>query len=288
MSIDRSMIINALQERGYDAREANVVKNSVPKQGITIHEKGSNMAPCIYVESYIECGYNLEKAVEEIISIYEENKKPSLDVNMLLNRDYIESHVLIGLQRASGDTSDSDSIIKRECELKGTEQYLYLVVNDMVDDTMADSQAKIKVNPSILKAAGVSEEKAWVAAERNTFAEGEADIVDIVAILEKLGYDTSALERVSTIKMYVVTNKTGIDGAIQILNKKAINEWLETLEEKPSKIIALPSSIHECLIVIPETDDIDVDYYSDMVACVNGEEVAPEEQLSDEVTIIKF
>ena len=52
-----------------------------------------------------------------------------------------------------------------------------------------------------------------------------------------------------------------------------------------NKIVVLPSSVHEMLLV-PYTEEIDLDTFSDMVGQVNSSEVDPTEQLVDRAFII--
>ena len=52
-----------------------------------------------------------------------------------------------------------------------------------------------------------------------------------------------------------------------------------------NKIVVLPSSVHEMLLV-PYTEEIDLDTFSDMVGQVNSSEVDPTERLVDRAFII--
>ena len=51
------------------------------------------------------------------------------------------------------------------------------------------------------------------------------------------------------------------------------------------KVVVLPSSVHEMLLV-PYTEEIDIDTFSEMVEEVNTAEVDPTERLTDRAYII--
>ena len=82
---------------------------------------------------------------------------------------------------------------------------------------------------------------------------------------------------------FIISNKSKIKGASAILNKEGTcRVWREY---NTNKIVVLPSSVHEMLLV-PYTEEIDLDTFSDMVGQVNSSEVDPTEQLVDRAFII--
>ena len=56
----------------------------------------------------------------------------------------------------------------------------------------------------------------------------------------------------------------------------------EFADSQGSDLVILPSSIHEVLLV-PYKERLDFEYLRQMVRNINGLEVPPEDQLSDEV-----
>lgn len=63
----------------------------------------------------------LFEVVSAIIGIYESSRAVDLDVDSLFNRDFVLSHIYIGLQKDS-----TEDIIKRNSGLDGIESYLYI------------------------------------------------------------------------------------------------------------------------------------------------------------------
>lgn len=189
-----------------------------------------------------------------------------------LNRDFLLQNIFIGIQRKS-----DESIIKRDCKLDGLESYLYL----RGDDRMVGSY-RIKMTDSLLGHAGISEQEAWVQAEKNTVKETTvAPIGQVLSAMADVSYDESEEEN----PIYVVTNRLRMFGASSILDKKV----LEKIGKKYStrRLIVLPSSIHE-MLVLPYSENLDMKEMSDMVRQINETQVEPEERLTDQAYLIEI
>lgn len=83
--------------------------------------------------------------------------------------------------------------------------------------------------------------------------------------------------------MYVITNKT--KGSVQVLNKDAIRNFFP---EDVHRLVCIPSSIHECILVPVDDEDIDIDMFNSMVQEVNSSEVDPTEQLGNHIFILQI
>lgn len=271
-------IIEILQEQGYDAVAHDVMKNGVLKHGISIREH--NISPCIYVDEILKDNPNIpmDELVERIISIYETHKTVDIDLNEILSHDYVLSHLTIALQHASEET-----LIKRECDnFPDLEQYLCIR-----GQSSKCGNWSIKLNESILSRAELTEEDAWEAAQTNTFADGKTVIQNMAEVMsEILGIeDESDIFDEDRLPMYVVSNADKNHGSVQILDTAAIKAFAQKHNAK--KLIVLPSSLHEMIIVIPADDEeLELDRFELMVAEVNATQVAPEEQLSNRAYIL--
>ncbi len=80
-------------------------------------------------------------------------------------------------------------------------------------------------------------------------------------------------------QLLVVSNKQGIDGAAEIINKKAMDEVRSRMGED---FVILPSSRHE-VICIPKSSAGDIKNLQDMVKTVNRTTVDIKDRLSDNV-----
>lgn len=272
--MNRRMIIEELNNRGYKAEEQNNIKNGVLFEGIRFVTE-SNVAPVIYTEEIIsraeESGMSFDEVVTTIISLYESNKALSFDVNQLFDRDFIMSHIYIGLQKES-----AEELLKKESEFEGIEQYLYLR-----GDTAQKDSYSIKLNEAILEKAEISEAEAWDKAEENTNAETTIKSMAML-MAEMLGMEYSE-EMEEMTPCYVITNESKVKGASAVLNKEVLAQFGR--KHGTEKIVVLPSSIHEMLL-IPYTEEMSLDDFSAMVGDVNGNHVAPEERLTDRAYIV--
>ena len=271
----REIIINELNNRGYKAEAQNTIKNGVELEGIRILTD-SNIAPVIYTKAFIENAENENKSLDEvvsaIISTYESHKSFEFDVNMLFDRDFILNSIFVGLQKVS-----TEDIEKKLCEdFEGIESYLYIR-----GEADREGSYSIKVSKAILDRANISEVEAWEQAQTNT--EAETSLESMAKVMsEMLGFEYSE-EMDEQTPFFIISNTSKVKGASAILNKKVLAEFGERYHT--DKIVVLPSSIHEMLLV-PYTGEIDLDTFSDMVASVNGSEVEPMEKLVDRAFII--
>lgn len=192
-------------------------------------------------------------------------------VNALKDYDYVRKHVYVGLQKAS-DTP----VIKRPSPFEGTEVYLYVRGED-------DPVWRVALQEPILKEIGLSEQSAWASAARNTFAEGQTVIKSITEILSEVGFP---IIEETPIPEYVVSNPQRCKGAVQVLDREALRRFFGE-KEKCDKIVVLPSSVHEC-IVMPVDNNIGTEEFSQMVQEVNASEVHPSEQLADRAFVVSL
>lgn len=271
----REMLITELNNRGYQAEAQNVIKNGVELEGIRFLPK-HHISPIIYTEAIIRNAEDedntLDEVVSAIINTYESHKSLNFNADCLYDKDFILNSIYIGLQRAG-----SEDIVKRTCGLDGIESYLYI-------RGVADRQGSysIKISESILQHADISADEAWARAEVNTFSETCLESMAKV-MADMMGLDYSE-EMDMDIPLYVVSNTSKVKGASGILNKKLLSDFGKRYDT--DKIIVMGSSIHEMLIV-PYTEELSLDTFSEMVRDVNPT-VDPTERLTDRAYIINL
>lgn len=273
--MDMDKIIAKLNEKGYDAVAHDVIKNGVTKHGISIRE--SNIAPCIYLDDLLAKAPDIEldDLVAQIINIYENRKNLDIDLDEILSKDYLLSHLYIALQRSS-----DEPLIKRDCELDGIEQYL-LIKGQSVEQ----GSWSIKLNDGILTRAEIALDEAWAAGEANTFAPNATVIKSMLDVMNDM-FDCDFEEELGNpaIPMYVISNRTNTQGAVQVLDKKAVTAFAK--KHNASKLIILPSSTHECIAIPVDDEELDISQFDSMVAEVNATQVAPEERLTNRAYIL--
>ena len=271
--MNRQEIITALEERGFSAEPIDVMKNNVMLHGIRFIEK--NLAPVIYTDEIIakaeETGATLEQIVAGIIDAYESRKSVNIDPDLITSADYLREHVKIGLQRAT-----DEDIVKKPCEIgEDIEAYLYACIS-----MSADGVASFKIAPGLLKTAGIDTAEAWEIAEKNTFS--DTTIENMFSFMESLGMPAGGM---GMPPIYIVSNKDHVKGAAAILDRETLRKFGK--DHGTDKIIVIPSSVHECLI-IPSAGEYDIDEITDIVKMVNTSTVDPVEQLGDRAFIVNL
>ena len=261
----RKEIIQELKDRGYNAEAQDIIKNGVLKEGIVLKTPKKNISPTVYVDDFIRRGLSVDEATDACIRIFESNSSVSFDIEKLFDRDFLLEHSFLGLQK----TSEED-ICRQPTDFEGIEQFIYVRIN------IGDGLGSIKLTPVILDRANVLYEEVLASAEKNTFAETK-----FVSITEMLGLP---FEPDDSPSITCVTNSSNTKGASSILDKEKLKEYAK--EHNTNRIIAIPSSIHEFIIMPCHDEDIDLDALSDLVNQVNAESVPPEEQLGTKAFVI--
>lgn len=269
--MNREELIIELAIRGYEAEPIETIKNGVVFEGIRI-ANGKKITPVIYTQSLFKnaerAGNNIGDIALEVIRIYEESKDVHVDIKEILTAAYIYSHIYIGLQR----TSDEE-LVKRESQFEGMEDYLY------IECDFDNQKGTIKCTSNIFKSAGVEEAKAWESAMKNIIE--SSCIYNIETLLsEWADYER---EKDDEVPMYVITNRSKNKGAASIYNKKLLADIAQ--KYKTNKLVVLPSSIHE-MIILPYEENMEMGVFNSMVEEINKTKVYEEEQLTNRAYVI--
>ena len=125
-----------------------------------------------------------------------------------------------------------------------------------------------------------TEEYLFEVAERHNHEEFTAQpLMNIIA--QMMGTDSFGSDE--TAPMFVLSNKSNIKGASAMLDKKGIGELAERIGVH--EFVLLPSSIHECILV-PKTDEVDMEVFENMVKEVNATTVDPLDRLVDRAYLL--
>lgn len=260
-------VLKAVKEAGYNATLKETVKNGVKLSGLNIMDPESNMAPVIYLD-YLNG--NAEEMAQKALEIYEDNRHIAIDVNEFMNREFFEEHITIALQRKS------DEDLVKKTYLEDMEQYLVV----MWDENC------IKLRKQTLDYVGLEEDEAWKNAQKNldestkTFSLYANETIDF-------GIDFDLPEGIfeDAVPMYVIQANGGIHGVSGILNTRVVAEFAK--EHDTNRIIFIPSSVHEGIIIPVDDDSEDIDTITRIVKEVNQEVIDPIEQLADRAYMIE-
>lgn len=264
--ITRNEIIAEINNRGFIALPTTAIKNGIEKEGITIKKSDADkIAPTLYTSDFVNDEYRTAADIaDEMLSIYNRCNM-NFDLSMFSDRDYILSHIRIGLQ-AKGH----EEIVKRAAAFEDLEEYLYISGN------RENENFSVKLKKEMLKNADIAFNIAWSMAEKNNHEETTiqplfsmvSNIIGVDAITDELA------------PIYVVSNKSNFRGASNITDRKAIKQLADNIGVH--EFVILPSSIHECILV-PKAEDTDLEVFEKMVNEVNSTVVSPEDKLIDRV-----
>lgn len=272
---------------GYIAGEGgNITINHVIKNngcemdGLVIMEKGKDIAPTIYLDSFYELytnGENIKNIIRQIEVIYEQNKNNvTFDVNILKHFDTIEDKIVYKVVNYRSNEKLLEQVPhKRILDLA-------VVFYCLLDNEYGRSATALIYNNN-LKNWNVTIDDVYKAALKNTPDLLHSKISSMAALFEKCGVNVDGeevdLKDYVPSDMYVLTNESKLNGAACILYENVLYDFAQKLG---ADLYILPSSVHE-VILLPKLSMFEKDELVNMVKEVNTEGVAADEVLSDHV-----
>lgn len=272
---------------GYIAGEGgNITINHVIKNngcemdGLVIMEKGKDIAPTIYLDSFYELytnGENIKNIIRQIEVIYEQNKNNvTFDVNILKHFDTIKDKIVYKVVNYRSNEKLLEQVPhKRILDLA-------VVFYCLLDNEYGRSATALIYNNN-LKNWNVTIDDVYKAALKNTPDLLHSKISSMAALFEKCGVNVDGeevdLKDYVPSDMYVLTNESKLNGAACILYENVLYDFAQKLG---ADLYILPSSVHE-VILLPKLLMFEKDELVNMVKEVNTEGVAADEVLSDHV-----
>ena len=272
---------------GYIAGEGgNITINHVIKNngcemdGLVIMEKGKDIAPTIYLDSFYELytnGENIKNIIRQIEVIYEQNKNNvTFDVNILKHFDTIKDKIVYKVVNYRSNEKLLEQVPhKRILDLA-------VVFYFLLDNEYGRSATALIYNNN-LKNWNVTIDDVYKAALKNTPDLLHSKISSMAALFEKCGVNVDGeevdLKDYVPSDMYVLTNESKLNGAACILYENVLYDFAQKLG---ADLYILPSSVHE-VILLPKLSMFEKDELVNMVKEVNTEGVAADEVLSDHV-----
>ena len=288
-------IRNFLPEKYADADVSiqTVVKNNDQKlDGLMVKLEDSNIAPNIYLNQFYEQhedGRPMDEILAAIADVRTQHEmSQDFDVTRLTDFDSVKDRITCRLVNAEQNA-----------------EYLEDKPHTMVDDLAVTYHIAIGKEESgtmsapitnrLMEGYGVDVEQLHKIALDNMDALTPASFKTMTETMVEMMLpdmmrsgmtEEEARDAIATMvpptqddMMFVLSNEDKLHGAAVILNDKVMDDITEKLG---ADFFILPSSVHEVLIV-PKTDQIDLQTLESMVQDVNATQVAPEERLSDHV-----
>lgn len=268
-------IVSLLQEKmgaEYEVRTTDVTKNNdIQLVGVIMMRESDRVSPTIYLEEpyrqYL-AGADMQEIVEGIVKLYSEQMKDiDLDIDSFRDFQYVRDRIFCKLINYEKNTKLLEDVpYFRWCDLAVV--FYYGVEENVL------GRASILIHNNHLAMWEQTADTLYRIAQGNM----KKSMPELVIPMQELVEEITGikLEQSADIKMYVLTNQAKLNGASAMLYSEKIRELAERLN---SDLLILPSSVHEVLL-LPDDNEHEYDFYRQMVEEVNTTQVEPEEILS--------
>ena len=255
--------------------------NNVKYTNIAITDSEVNISPAIYLEEfyaiYREEGF--ESALTKIWNCYEKNKMSS-DIDVSFISEYGNIRDRLGAKIINYDMNEEMLINIPHVKFLDLAVIAYIEVGDLVGK---DVSASITVNMNILNMWDIDKDSLIHDALDNT--KDDVKISDMAELIKRLWPEIyeeyNADKLVEYDDMYVMSNKTGTNGAVALLNIPMLKKF--ALEKDLNTLYIIPCSVHEIILMGDAVNS--VEYLKEVVAAVNKTELQQTEILSNNVYV---
>lgn len=253
--------------------------NGILLDGLSITSFTAPSSPTIFMNAYygeIENGLSLSSIAEQILLLYEEQAQLPIGLNeKLQNFNSIKDTITFKLINSRANELLLSNV--PYFDFLDLAVVFYLLVSE--DEY---GQMTALIHDEHLRLWNVDKEILLKLAEQNTPLLLPAKIERIESALAEIQdmseNDLTFLEH-TPMYLYVLSNKSGINGASCLLYKDILKNFAE---QEGDDLIILPSSIHEVLLT-PEKKAFPYEDLNTMISLINESDVPVEERLSDHI-----
>nr|WP_303024794.1 DUF5688 family protein [uncultured Blautia sp.] len=259
-------------DAGYVYRMETVEKNRETRHALVIGKKTDTIIPTIYMEGYFQAyenGYPLSSICRDICQDILTREPPRLDMGKVQDYEQIKENLRLRL-------------VSREDNRKYLEQGPYrmdtigaMVVYADLDESLMGQEMGMRITHRLLQGYGVTEGQLFDEAMTQTRMHCPFTLQSMDSLIEEM----TGMRGPGGCDMHILTNRDKFYGASVSLYPDTLPKVREMLGED---FYVLPSSVHELILLRKSGQHTPYDLRA-MVRQVNREQVAPEEQLSNEV-----
>lgn len=289
--VDVKAFANEILERlrkVYPAAEINITEvmknNDKILIGLAINEKEGAVVPQIYIndlyEKYVEEKADIEEITLTVQHLYDDKKKEAdrmhIDIKPFLDADNLKAKVFVRLLGIDNNREYlRDAVYCPMCDNLAAVFYVLF-------DRTKEGVATAKLSKKSFDELDMTKEELYSIALENTVEFFPAVMKTMKKILQsQLGL--SDVDGMSfDAEMYVLSNDVYINGATVLLYPEVLKKFCR--EKGVERIIILPSSVHETLLLLPSVL-MDKEYMKEMVMDINEGVLRPEDVLSDDVYV---
>ncbi|MDE6911658.1 MAG: hypothetical protein K2P44_14515 [Lachnospiraceae bacterium] len=267
----------------YRVRLNDVRKNNgVILRGLTVMQDDSNISPTIYLNNYYEAYENgeatLVNVVNDVMDTYYRNKvNQSVDMRYFMNYACVKDHIIYKLV----NTEKNKELLE---DIPHVEFLDLSVVFQCLVAKECFGTATILIHNAHMKLWNVPIRELFQAAKVNTQRIQGYEIKGINDAIyeimqeqqEEFDLESCREEFTGSVPMYVLSNKSRVEGAACMIYPDLIKDFAEALG---SSLYIIPSSIHE-LLLLPVTSTDEREEIKNMIQEINDTQVKREEILS--------
>lgn len=266
-------INEALERQGAEfiVTYVSVLKNNQVLEGYNLVSPKKMICPVIYFNREWWSDSDDEVALN-LIGLYEEKQVPDIDFSRYEDPEFILFNVYPRLYGCNNkqNMDDHDRFYTEYLDMLIG---YYVVVDDLSDK---NGVASVPLTNEVIERKGISKEAIKREAIRHLYDDRSiSSLVKKIADMLPIECGIECLENMKD-SLYVVSNKSGINGAATILSRKVQEAVAEILGDT---YYVLPCSIHEVICCVGHN----VEELRKMVYEANREAVLLEDRLTDSV-----
>ena len=267
---------------GVTARIRETTKNNnVRYTYVEIVDSKINNSPAIYLDEYykVYCEEGFESSLTKICHNYEKYKLTS-DIDVSFISEYGKIRGRLGAKLINYDMNAN--ILSNIPHMRFLDMAViaYIEAGDLFDK---EGSAIITVNNDLLNMWDIETDRLMKDALNNI--KDDVVIRDLFEViksskLEGTCIDDNCMTAYMGV-MYVMSNKTGTNGAISLINKPILQKF--AMERGVKTLYIIPCSVHEIILLVD--CEYSVEFLREMVITVNGNELPQEYVLSNNVYV---
>ena len=258
--------------------------NDTALDAVVIRNGQESVTPHIYLADLFaehQKGMPMETVMKNIAQIFQEHQNPEIPDVAAIIKDIEKVKELVIVQLINKENNQESLAHTPHWDMENTD--LTAVLRIQVTTSERDT-GTILVSDQMLSSWNTDADMLYQQALSNTMEQSPAKVASLMEIMFSMQGEGNPWQELQDCKMepydqYVLSNTTTCFGASVLLYPDVMNQLAQNAGDN---LFILPSSIHE-LIIMRDTGEMSAEELQAMVACVNQEEVDPQEVLSDEV-----
>ena len=269
--------------RGMEVNVESVNKVNVTLDALNLRESGKEVSPTIYINDmykrYQKCN-DLEETLMVSCDLMTRAYNDIQPISVDSIYDRANEKVVFQLINTEQNKSLLEQVPHREFQDLS-------IMYRLVLNADTDGMQSTKVTNELAEKLGMNEEQLFKYAAENTRRILPPTVRSMNEVIRDMFIKDGMQQEMVDLMlgecppeqtMWIISNKTGVNGAVSMLYENELHELAEKIE---SDLYILPSSVHEVIAISPDFGS--PEQLAEMVVQVNMDAVDIEERLSNQV-----